>query len=125
MPYYGVASGRQTGVYDNWEDCKDQVNRYSHNDYKRFDTPDQAYDFVEQRSSRGNHGADFNKATAYSNSNNQVVPRGYQQEASSYHRTDYMKGKNSDVVRERTVVSGRNGREHFIAKGTCTYWKEH
>ena len=33
------------------EDCKDQVHGYSHNKFKKFDTLDQAWDFVDQYSS--------------------------------------------------------------------------
>lgn len=73
------------------EDCKRQVNGYSHNNYKKFDTPDKAWDFVDQHSSRGNAAQfDTNKAVACRN-NNQVAIRGnHQGEARGYQRTDYM-----------------------------------
>jgi len=76
------------------EDCKDQVHRYSNNNFKKFDTPDQAWDFVDQHSSKGNHDAeklfDSNSKAIACRGNNQVALRGFQGETSGYRRTDYM-----------------------------------
>ncbi|XP_011169545.1 ribonuclease H [Solenopsis invicta] len=108
MPYYGVAKGRNTGVYDNWEDCKDQVNRYSNNSYKKFDTPAQAHDFIDQQSSR---------------SNTQL--EGRHMEANSYHRTEYTSGRNTTIVHERSYASGTDGNRHFVENSTRTSWQKH
>jgi len=34
--YYGVAKGRETGVYKTWDDCKKQVNNFSKARFKSF-----------------------------------------------------------------------------------------
>ncbi|GAB1866764.1 Ribonuclease H1 N-terminal domain-containing protein [Camponotus japonicus] len=129
MPYYGVANGRNTGVYDNWEDCKEQVHRYSHCDFKKFDTPDQAWDFVDQRSSSSSGDNYVNdayksngKAIACRN-DKQIATRDNYQEARGYKRTDYMEGKNGVIVRERTYTSGRHGNGYYVEKRTRTYWE--
>ncbi|XP_072758391.1 uncharacterized protein [Anoplolepis gracilipes] len=126
MPYYGVANGRNTGVYDNWEDCKKQVEGYSYNEYKKFNTPSEAWDFVDERSSTFNG----NKYVNNSNDNaiacrggNQIALRNNYEGISSYQRTDYMEGKNGVVVRERTYKSGRHGNGYFVEKRTLTYWE--
>ncbi|RLV90234.1 Ribonuclease H [Spathaspora sp. JA1] len=36
MPYYAVVNGRCPGIYDDWDDCQDQVNGYSGQNYRRF-----------------------------------------------------------------------------------------
>ncbi|EFN70218.1 DNA-directed RNA polymerase II subunit RPB7 [Camponotus floridanus] len=78
------------------EDCKEQVHRYSHCDFKKFDTPDQAWDFVDQRSSSSNGNNYVNDAYKSNNkaiacrSDNQIAKRDNYQEARAYKRTDYM-----------------------------------
>ncbi|XP_018397895.1 PREDICTED: ribonuclease H-like [Cyphomyrmex costatus] len=123
MPYYGVANGRSTGVYDNWEDCKDQVHGYSHNKYKKFDTPDQAWDFVDQHSNDAGKSFDTNSKAVACRNNNQVALRGHN-EVKHFQRTDYLEGKNGYVVRERSYRSGRDGRGRFVEKYTRTYWED-
>ncbi|XP_028048424.1 ribonuclease H isoform X2 [Monomorium pharaonis] len=126
MPYYGVANGRQVGVYDNWEDCKDQVNGYSYNKYKKFDTPAEAWDFVDENSSRSNAKQSFNSKAVACRNDNQVALRGdYQGEATNYHRTDRMQGRNGVIVRERSYKSGRDGNGYFVENYTRTYWKNY
>ncbi|XP_077274043.1 uncharacterized protein LOC143903887 isoform X2 [Temnothorax americanus] len=125
MPYYAVANGRRNGVYDNWEDCKEQVNGYSYNNYRKFDTPDQAWDYVDQHRLKGKHEKlfDRNKAVACRNDNQVAIRSNYQGETSRYRRTDYMKGQNSVVVRERSYRSGRDGSGYYVEKYTRTYWR--
>lgn len=36
--FYAVQNGRSRGVFNNWSDCKDQVNGYPGARYKKFDT---------------------------------------------------------------------------------------
>ena len=42
MPYYVVFEGRVPGVYDEWEDCKKQVHKFSGNCYKGYATRQEA-----------------------------------------------------------------------------------
>ena len=38
MPSYVVYKGKVPGVYDDWEECRKQVNRFSGNSYKGYTT---------------------------------------------------------------------------------------
>ena len=42
MPCYVVFEGRVPGVYDEWEDCKKQVHKFSGNCYKGYETREEA-----------------------------------------------------------------------------------
>lgn len=44
--FYAVARGHNAGVYLSWDDCKDQVSGYSNARYKKFDTRQEAMNFV-------------------------------------------------------------------------------
>ncbi|KAH8284564.1 hypothetical protein KR018_004296, partial [Drosophila ironensis] len=46
MAYYAVASGRKVGVYDNWEQCEQQVKGFKNAKYKKFNTRREAEEFV-------------------------------------------------------------------------------
>ena len=46
--YYAVANGRETGVFDNWDECYKSVNKYSNNKFKKFNSFDDANKYVEQ-----------------------------------------------------------------------------
>jgi len=45
--YYAVKEGRQTGIYNTWEECEAQVKGYSKAIYKKFSTYEEALNFVE------------------------------------------------------------------------------
>ena len=45
--FYGVRIGRNPGVYLRWADCQEQVSGFSNNSYRKFDTFNEARDFVE------------------------------------------------------------------------------
>jgi ribonuclease HI len=38
MTWYVVYKGKVPGVYDNWEECRRQVHRFSGNSYKGYNT---------------------------------------------------------------------------------------
>ena len=48
MPFYAVANGRNTGIFTNWNDCKNSVNGYRNAKYKKFDTKEEANYFFNK-----------------------------------------------------------------------------
>lgn len=46
LKYYAVANGRNTGIFNNWEDCNDSIKGFSGAMYKSFSQ--QALDLVEE-----------------------------------------------------------------------------
>ena len=38
MPTYVVYKGKVPGVYDDWEECRGQIQRFSDNSYKGYTT---------------------------------------------------------------------------------------
>lgn len=46
MVFYAVARGRQIGVFETWEECSKQVNKFSGAIYKKFGTKSDAWKFV-------------------------------------------------------------------------------
>ena len=49
MPYYSVANGRIKGVFLNWDDCKHSVTGFKNAIYKKFETEDEAKNFISER----------------------------------------------------------------------------
>jgi ribonuclease HI len=46
MKYYAVKNGRKTGIYYNWDDCKEQVDKFAGAVYKSFTSIEDANKFV-------------------------------------------------------------------------------
>jgi ribonuclease HI len=46
MPYYAVKRGKKPGVYTSWEDTQKQVHCFNKPIFKRFETIQEAQDFV-------------------------------------------------------------------------------
>ncbi|CAG2111981.1 unnamed protein product [Medioppia subpectinata] len=46
VKYYAVRIGRQPGVYNNWSEAWTQTHRYPYNQCKRFNTYEEAVDYV-------------------------------------------------------------------------------
>jgi ribonuclease HI len=49
MPFYAVANGRTNGVFLNWNECKESVNGYKNAIYKKFNTQEEADDFINSK----------------------------------------------------------------------------
>jgi viroplasmin and RNaseH domain-containing protein len=45
--YYAVNKGKKPGIYLSWTECKEQVNGYNFPIYKKFETIEEAEDFVK------------------------------------------------------------------------------
>lgn len=45
--FYAVRVGRRQGVYRNWADCKEQVEGVSGAKFKKFNSLEEAQDFVD------------------------------------------------------------------------------
>ncbi len=48
MPYYAVKKGKKTGIYTSWDEAKAQVTNFSNPIYKKFQTKQEAEDFMNQ-----------------------------------------------------------------------------
>lgn len=64
--YYVVFKGYNTGIYDNWNDCKKQVNGFSGALHKSFESPDEAEKAFEEYSESSNTNLEFEQPTSYS-----------------------------------------------------------
>ena len=48
MMYYAVAKGRSPGIYQNWNDCKNQIDKFKGAIYKKFQKEEDAIEFINQ-----------------------------------------------------------------------------
>lgn len=48
--YYAVKNGRNIGIYESWEECREQVSGYSGASYKSFLKKEDALNFMENKS---------------------------------------------------------------------------
>lgn len=48
MPFYAVAKGYKTGVFEKWNDCLLSIKGYSQARYKKFESKEDALDFIQQ-----------------------------------------------------------------------------
>jgi len=54
MPFYAVANGNTTGIFLNWNDCNNSVKGYKNAIYKKFDTREEAQNFIQPNSKNQN-----------------------------------------------------------------------
>lgn len=47
MVFYAVANGRTIGIFLNWNDCNNSVKGYKNASYKKFDTKEEAENFIQ------------------------------------------------------------------------------
>jgi ribonuclease HI len=50
MPFYAVAEGKNIGIFLNWNECNNSINGYKNALYKKFDTKEEANNFIELNS---------------------------------------------------------------------------
>ena len=42
MPYYAVHKGHKTGIYTNWNECKENVTKFKNPVFKKFNSKEEA-----------------------------------------------------------------------------------
>lgn len=65
--FYAVKIGRQVGIYDNWDDCKAQVNGFKGAKYQGFVTKDEAQSYLDGSKSSVATSSSAEKVKASSN----------------------------------------------------------
>lgn len=53
MPFYAVARGKTPGIFMTWPDCESQVKGFSGAKYKKFNTVNEAQEYINQHSDAG------------------------------------------------------------------------
>ena len=48
MSYYAVSNGKNIGIFSNWKDCNNSVKGYKNALYKKFNTEEEAIDFINK-----------------------------------------------------------------------------
>lgn len=109
MPYYAVAKGRSTGVYQSWGDCENQVKGYSGATFKKFDSASSAQEFVASqgggsRSSSGSNYYDSGSSSSYNQK--------------SYSSNHY--GSSSGNPRGGNFEKGNDGYYQVYTDGACS-----
>ena len=71
--YYAVSVGRKCGIYDDWETAKRQVNGYSGNRYKGYNTERGAINYMKKEGFKEpqlfySHNTSNSKQTTFSSS---------------------------------------------------------
>lgn len=61
---YAVRSGRKTGIFNPWDECKEQVSGYKGAEYKSFKTIEEAKDYINGINNK-NFEIDDNTVEAY------------------------------------------------------------
>lgn len=51
--FYAVKKGRKTGIFYNWDDCKNQIDGFSGSIYKSFKTEKEAREFLGEKQGDG------------------------------------------------------------------------
>ena len=65
MVYYAVSNGKSIGIFTNWNDCKESVNCYPNALYKKFDTKQEAEDFIALSNNKDTKNVKQNKITDF------------------------------------------------------------
>lgn len=71
--FYAVRRGRNTGIFNNWEDCKASVEGYPEASYKGFPTKEEALAFLGRESFRGSSDIERPQKQQYSSEDRLLV----------------------------------------------------
>lgn len=71
--YYAVKIGRNPGIYNNWEDCKKEVNGFSGAIYKKFNSKSDAEEYIGISGSGDSWGFDNDKKDELKPEHNEMI----------------------------------------------------
>ncbi|XP_004922968.1 ribonuclease H1 [Bombyx mori] len=97
MPFYAVAKGRTSGIFMTWADCEAQVKGFSGAKYKKFDTINQAQDYVVTQG--GNKGPPSKPGTSFKVGNKKTASNNLKR---PYSTTTNDKNENENKLKSQT-----------------------
>lgn len=71
--YYAVKNGRKIGIFDSWTECSQQVHEYKGAIYKKFDSKDEAEDYLSTNEALTSERHDSEEEILASLSDGEVV----------------------------------------------------
>lgn len=92
--YYAVKAGRKTGIYETWEECKEQIDGYKGQAYKSFKSLDDAYEYMGYTTPILNHNIN-NEYNHHDHHHNNNVPA-----PEAGVMTAYVDGSYNDATKE-------------------------
>lgn len=117
--YYAVHRGRNTGVYNTWNECKNEVTGYSKPVFKKFETYEEAQAFSNSGSS-DNYNYSNNYSSNYDNSSNSIASNNYSNSCrKSYDKSYASTGTSSGGYNKRgREESPDNYNSSYISKNS-------
>ncbi len=106
--FYAVKKGKKIGIYNTWNDCKEQVNGFSGAEYKSFETLNEAKDYIEDKKNEVFKNLD-NYLEAYVDGSYEHCIRAYGSgvvilKGNKVEKTYSEKGENESLVSMRNVA---------------------
>ncbi|XP_051167907.1 ribonuclease H1-like [Leptopilina boulardi] len=123
MPYYAVAIGRIPGIYDTWDECKEQVHQFSGPKFKKFNTRQEANDFVN---AYGNSSKNTNKNSYYKRDvpstsvKRPFEPNLYENREEKRRKTDSINYASSSKIETHGLEKDENGFVNVYTDGACS-----
>ena len=106
--FYAVRKGKKTGIFNTWDECKEQVNVYSGAEYKSFTLKEEAEEYIGLNKSIDKVNYD-NRVEAYVDGSYEHSIREYGSgvvilKNNNVEKTYSTKGKKESLVSMRTVA---------------------
>ncbi|RLV96656.1 Ribonuclease H [Spathaspora sp. JA1] len=119
MPYYAVANGRNKGVYTSWEECKAQVNGHSGSQFKKFDSPQGASDYMNKNSSSSTSSSSYGRSSYSSSSYSSPSYSSSSYSSPSYSTPSYSSSSYSSSSYSKPSSQKKTSNEAIYVDGAC------
>lgn len=108
MKYYAVKSGRNTGVFTDWETCKKSVSNFSGAEYKSFKTETEALAYLNGTNPASAEKPETSESASASEENINTVPYAYVDGSFNEKTGVYGYGGFLQISEKRIVLQGSN-----------------
>lgn len=110
--YYAVQNGRHQGVFNSWEDCKEQVSGYPGARYKRFDSLAEAQQF--SNCNKVVHSVNINRSSSIAGSNAVIKKYERAKPVSRVNKPKYYSVKSSNINVPSRIFNNWNECQRYV-----------